>query len=123
MLQILGLKANGSHSPARHPIRALVITPTRELCAQVEDSVRTYGKYVKLKSITVYGGGGIKAQIDALRRGVDILVATPGRVLDHMQQKKVDLRQGEILVLDEDACILYMGFFPYILKNLPLLAA
>src|SRR5436189_5882745 len=59
LLQLLGEKANASHSPARHPVRALVITPTRELCAQVEDSIRTYGKYVSLKSITVYGGVGI----------------------------------------------------------------
>src|SRR4051794_5116424 len=123
MLQILGLKANGSHSPARHPIRALVITPTRELCAQVEDSVRTYGKYVKLKSITVYGGGGIKPQIDALRRGGDIPVATPGRLLDHVQQKKVDLRQVEILVLDEANRMLDMGFIHDIRKILALLPA
>src|SRR5690349_24456338 len=63
LLQILSAKANASHSPARHPIRALVITPTRELCAQVEDSVRTYGKYISLKSITVYGGVNINPQI------------------------------------------------------------
>jgi ATP-dependent RNA helicase RhlE len=123
LLQILGLKANGSHSPARHPIRALVITPTRELCAQVEDSVRTYGKYVKLKSITVYGGVGINPQIDALRRGVDILVATPGRLLDHVQQKTVDLRQVEILVLDEADRMLDMGFIHDIRRILALLPA
>jgi superfamily II DNA/RNA helicase len=89
-----------------------VITPTRELCAQVEDSVRTYGKYMALKSITVYGGVGINPQIDALRRGVDILVATPGRLLDHVQQRTVDLRQVEILVLDEADRMLDMGFRP-----------
>jgi ATP-dependent RNA helicase RhlE len=121
LLQILNAKANASHSPARHPIRALVITPTRELCAQVEDSVRTYGKYVKLKSITVYGGVGINPQIDALRRGVDILVATPGRLLDHVQQKTVDLRQVEILVLDEADRMLDMGFIHDIRKILALL--
>src|SRR4051812_41573474 len=77
LLQILSEKANASHSPARHPIRCLVITPTRELCAQVEDSVRTYGKYISLKSITVYGGGGINPPIDAPRRGGGILVAPP----------------------------------------------
>jgi ATP-dependent RNA helicase RhlE len=123
LLQILNGKANASHSPARHPIRALVITPTRELCAQVEDSVRTYGKYVKLKSITVYGGVGINPQIDALRRGVDILVATPGRLLDHVQQKTVDLRQVEILVLDEADRMLDMGFINDIRKILALLPA
>ena len=123
LLQILNKKANGSHSPARHPIRCLVITPTRELCAQVEDSVRTYGKYVKLKSITVYGGVNINPQIDALRRGVDILVATPGRLLDHVQQKTVDLRQVEILVLDEADRMLDMGFINDIRKILALLPA
>jgi len=123
LLQLLSAKANASHSPARHPIRALVITPTRELCAQVEDSVRTYGKYIKLKSITVYGGVGINPQIDALRRGVDILVATPGRLLDHVQQKTVDLRQVEILVLDEGDRMLDMGFIHDIRKILALLPA
>jgi len=123
LLQILSGKANASHSPARHPIRALVITPTRELCAQVEDSVRTYGKYISLKSITVYGGVGINPQIDALRRGVDILVATPGRLLDHVQQKTVDLRQVEILVLDEADRMLDMGFIHDIRKILALLPA
>ncbi|HET7363249.1 MAG TPA: DEAD/DEAH box helicase [Burkholderiales bacterium] len=123
LLQILSAKANASHSPARHPIRALVITPTRELCAQVEDSVRTYGKYVKLKSITVYGGVGINPQIDALRKGVDILVATPGRLLDHVQQRTVDLRQVEILVLDEADRMLDMGFIHDIRKILALLPA
>jgi len=123
LLQILSSKANGSHSPARHPVRALVVTPTRELCAQVEDSVRTYGKYIALKSITVYGGVGITPQIDALRRGVDILVATPGRLLDHVQQKTVDLRQVEILVLDEADRMLDMGFIHDIRKILALLPA
>ncbi len=123
LLQILSKNANASHSPARHPIRALVITPTRELCAQVEDSVRTYGKYVQLKSITVYGGVNINPQIADLRRGVDILVATPGRLLDHVQQKTVDLRQVEILVLDEADRMLDMGFIHDIRKILALLPA
>src|SRR5207248_1285928 len=95
----------------------------RELCAQVEDSVRTYGKYIQLKSITVYGGVGINPQIDALRRGVDILVATPGRLLDHVQQKTVDLGQVEILVLDEGDRMLDMGFIHDIRKILALLPA
>ena len=100
-----------------------MITPTRELCAQVEDSVRTYGKYIQLKSVTVYGGVGINPQIDALRRGVDILVATPGRLLDHVDQKTVDLRQVEILVLDEADRMLDMGFIHDIRKILALLPA
>jgi ATP-dependent RNA helicase RhlE len=123
LLQILSEKANSSHSPARHPVRALVITPTRELAAQVEESVRTYGKYVSLKSALVYGGVGMQPQVDALRRGVDILVATPGRLLDHVQQRTVDLRQVEILVLDEADRMLDMGFIHDIRRILALLPA
>jgi ATP-dependent RNA helicase RhlE len=116
------LTGNGSHSPARHPVRVLIVTPTRELCAQVEESVRTYGKYLpSIKSTIVFGGVGIQPQIDALRRGVDILVATPGRLLDHVQQKTVDLRQVEILVLDEADRMLDMGFIHDIRKILALL--
>ncbi len=120
LLQILSARANASHSPARHPVRALIVTPTRELAAQVEESVRTYGKYIPLKSITVYGGVGMQPQIDALRRGVDILVATPGRLLDHVQQKTVDLRQVEVLVLDEADRMLDMGFIHDIRRILAL---
>jgi ATP-dependent RNA helicase RhlE len=123
LLQRLSSKANTSHSPARHPVRALIVTPTRELAAQVEESVRTYGKYIKLSSVTIYGGVGMQPQIDALRRGVDILVATPGRLLDHVQQKTVDLRQVEILVLDEADRMLDMGFIHDIRKILALLPA
>jgi ATP-dependent RNA helicase RhlE len=121
LLQKLSQGANASHSPARHPIRALIITPTRELTAQVEESVRTYGKYLKLKSLVVYGGVGIGPQIDGLRRGVDILVATPGRLLDHVSQKTVDLRKVEVLVLDEADRMLDMGFIHDIRKILALL--
>jgi ATP-dependent RNA helicase RhlE len=122
LLQRLTAKANISHSPARHPVRALIITPTRELAAQVEESVRTYGQFVGgLKSALVYGGVGMQPQIDALRRGVDVLVATPGRLLDHVQQKTVDLRQVEILVLDEADRMLDMGFIHDIRKILALL--
>ncbi|WP_118180946.1 DEAD/DEAH box helicase [Paraburkholderia phosphatilytica] len=91
-------------------VRALILTPTRELAAQVEESVRAYGKHVKLKSTVMFGGVGINPQIDALKRGVDIVVATPGRLLDHMQQKTIDLSQLEILVLDEADRMLDMGF-------------
>jgi len=123
LLQKLVEKANASHSPARHPVRALIITPTRELAAQVEESVRTYGKYTTLKSALVYGGVGMQPQVDALRRGVDILVATPGRLLDHVQQKTVDLRQVQILVLDEGDRMLDMGFIHDIRRILALLPA
>ncbi|WP_322032421.1 DEAD/DEAH box helicase [Paraburkholderia sp. J76] len=95
---------------AKRVVRALILTPTRELAAQVEESVRAYGKYLKLKSTVMFGGVGINPQIDALRRGVDIVVATPGRLLDHMQQKTIDLSQLEILVLDEADRMLDMGF-------------
>jgi len=122
LLQRLAEKANsGSHSPARLPVRALVVTPTRELAAQVEEDVRTYGKHLSLKSTLVFGGVGIQPQIDALRRGVDVLVATPGRLLDHVEQKTVDLRQVEILVLDEADRMLDMGFIHDIRKILALL--
>ncbi|HSA89539.1 MAG TPA: DEAD/DEAH box helicase [Burkholderiales bacterium] len=123
ILQKLSGGANGSHSPARHPVRALIVTPTRELAAQVEEDIRTYGKHLSLKSTLVFGGVGIQAQIDALRRGVDILVATPGRLLDHVQQKTVDLRQVEILVLDEADRMLDMGFIHDIRRILALLPA
>ncbi|HKU46906.1 MAG TPA: DEAD/DEAH box helicase, partial [Burkholderiales bacterium] len=121
ILQKLSAHANTSTSPARHPVRVLVVTPTRELAAQVEESVRTYGKYLSIKSTTVFGGVGMQPQVDALRRGVDILVATPGRLLDHVQQKTVDLRQVEILVLDEADRMLDMGFIHDIRKILALL--
>lgn len=106
----------------RHP-RALILTPTRELAAQVSDSVRTYGKYLSLKSAVVYGGVGIVPQIQALRRGVDIVVATPGRLLDHLGQKTLDLSQIEILVLDECDRMLDMGFIHDIRKIMAQLPA
>jgi len=121
ILEKLSKKATASHSPARHPVRSLIITPTRELAAQVEQDIRTYGKYVQLKTSLVYGGVGMQPQVDALRRGVDILVATPGRLLDHVQQKTVDLRQVEILVLDEADRMLDMGFIHDIRRILALL--
>lgn len=90
--------------------RALILTPTRELAAQVSDSVKTYGKYLSLRSAVIYGGIAIGPQIQMLRRGVDILIATPGRLIDHMEQKTLDLSQIEILVLDECDRMLDMGF-------------
>ncbi|KRB87623.1 DEAD/DEAH box helicase [Noviherbaspirillum sp. Root189] len=94
----------------RRPIRALILTPTRELAAQVEESVRVYGKYLKLTSSVIFGGVNINPQIRVLNQGVDILVATPGRLLDHMQQGTVNLSHIEILVLDEADRMLDMGF-------------
>ncbi|MBI5612524.1 MAG: DEAD/DEAH box helicase [Gammaproteobacteria bacterium] len=102
-------------------VRALILTPTRELAAQVEESVRNYGKHLSLKSTVVFGGVGFTPQADTLRRGVDILVATPGRLLDHVQQKTVDLSHVEILVLDEADRMLDMGFIRDIRKILALL--
>ncbi|MBV8659336.1 MAG: DEAD/DEAH box helicase, partial [Burkholderiales bacterium] len=108
-------------SSGRPPVRALVLTPTRELAAQVEESVRNYGKYLKLESMTMFGGVGINPQIKRLRSRVDILVATPGRLLDHVQQGTLDLSQIEILVLDEADRMLDMGFIRDIRKILALL--
>jgi ATP-dependent RNA helicase RhlE len=114
-----------NRGPAAGPkaVRALILTPTRELAAQVEESVRTYGRYLKLKSAVIFGGVGINPQIDLLKRGVDILVATPGRLLDHMQQGTVDLRKVEILVLDEADRMLDMGFIHDIKRVLAALPA
>jgi ATP-dependent RNA helicase RhlE len=99
------------HVPhGRKPVRALILAPTRELAAQIEESVRVYGKYSKQTSTAVYGGVGIGPQIIQLKRGVDILVATPGRLLDHHQQRTVDFSRIEILVLDEADRMLDMGF-------------
>ncbi len=105
----------------RLPIRALILTPTRELAAQVEESVRTYGKHSKLASMVMFGGVGMQPQIDKLRRGVDILVATPGRLLDHHQQRTLDLSHVEIFVLDEADRMLDMGFIHDIKKVLAVL--
>ncbi len=105
---------------ARKP-RVLVLTPTRELAIQVEESVQTYGKHLPINSLAVFGGVGINPQIANLRRGVDILVATPGRLLDHVQQRTVDLSGIEIFVLDEADRMLDMGFIRDIRKIIALL--
>src|SRR4029077_9186022 len=89
ILERLKAQANTSFSPARHPVRALIITPTRELAMQVHDSVRAYGRYVPLRSGVVYGGVPVDPQAKELLRGLEILVATPGRLLDHLGQKSV----------------------------------
>lgn len=103
--------------------RALVLAPTRELALQVEESVKTYGKHLPLKSMAMFGGVGMNPQIAALRRGVDILVACPGRLLDHVNQRTLDLSGVEILVLDEADRMLDMGFIRDIRKILALLPA
>ena len=121
ILQKLSPKANVSPSPARHPVRALILTPTRELAVQVEESFRTYGKYTNLRSTVVYGGVDIKQQLPIVRGGVEILVATPGRLLDHIEQKSVYLGQVEIFVLDEADRMLDMGFIPDIKRIMALL--
>lgn len=108
-------------SNPRRMVRALVLTPTRELAAQVSESVETYGRYLPLRSAVIFGGVKIGPQIQKLRRGVDILVATPGRLLDHVGQRTVDLSQVEILVLDEADRMLDMGFIRDIAKVLALL--
>jgi ATP-dependent RNA helicase RhlE len=110
ILQRLNSMPPVTTAAGKRVVRALILTPTRELAAQVEESVRAYGKYLKLKSTVMFGGVGINPQIDALRRGIDIVVATPGRLLDHMQQKTIDLSHLEILVLDEADRMLDMGF-------------
>ncbi|RYF62245.1 MAG: DEAD/DEAH box helicase, partial [Comamonadaceae bacterium] len=102
-------------------IAALVLTPTRELAAQVEESVRTYGKNLPLTSTVIFGGVGMNPQIDRIKRGVDILVATPGRLLDLQQQGHLDLSTVEILVLDEADRMLDMGFIHDVKKILALL--
>nr|WP_315596790.1 DEAD/DEAH box helicase [uncultured Cupriavidus sp.] len=125
MLQLLSDAAarNPAARGTRPQVRALVLTPTRELAAQVEESVRNYGKYLKLRSMVMFGGVGINPQIDALKRGVDIVVATPGRLLDHVSQRTVDLSQIELLVLDEADRMLDMGFIHDIRKILNILPA
>ena len=115
------LMAPNKPNNGRRTIRALVITPTRELAAQVKESIDDYGKYLPLKSAVVFGGVKINPQIQKLRNGIDILVATPGRLLDHASQKTIDLSSVDILVLDEADRMLDMGFIHDIRKVLALL--
>jgi ATP-dependent RNA helicase RhlE len=123
MLQRLSSEPAKKDAKGRIVIRALILTPTRELAAQVEESVRTYGKYLKLTSMVMFGGVGMQPQINALRRGVDILVATPGRLLDHHQQGTLDLSHVQIFVLDEADRMLDMGFIHDIKKVLAIVPA
>ena len=121
LLQRLATGANASASPARHPVKALILVPTRELAAQVQESVRAYGRHLKVRSTVIFGGVGFNPQAMELRRGVDIVVATPGRLLDHVEQRTIDLRHVEVLVLDEADRMLDMGFIPAIRRILALL--
>jgi len=121
LLQKLAPHANSSASPARHAIRALILTPTRELALQVEESVRTYGKHIPLRSTTIFGGVNINPQTKALRAGCEIVVATPGRLLDHQGQGNLNFSQLEVLILDEADRMLDMGFIRDIQKILALL--
>jgi ATP-dependent RNA helicase RhlE len=123
MLQRLMAQPQKKDARGRVAIRALILTPTRELAAQVEESVRTYGKYVPLTSMVMFGGVGMSPQVDRLRKGVDILVATPGRLLDHHQQRTLDLSHVEIFVLDEADRMLDMGFIHDIKKVLAVVPA
>ena len=124
-LPLLHLMSGAGKPRPQEPrrVRALILTPTRELAAQVEESVRTYSKYLPLRSMVIFGGVGMNPQIDALRRGVDILVATPGRLLDHHQQGTVDLSHVEYFVLDEADRMLDMGFIHDIRRVLAILPA
>jgi ATP-dependent RNA helicase RhlE len=108
ILQLLE-KQQSQNGTGRHP-RALILTPTRELCQQIEEAIRTYGKFCRLKSTSVYGGVDIVRQFNSLRQGTDIVVATPGRLLDHCERRSIDLSHVEILVLDEADRMYDMGF-------------
>ncbi len=112
IIQKLLPHANTSTSPARHPIRALILTPTRELSDQVAENASLYAKFTNLRTAVVFGGVDIKPQTAILRSGVEILIATPGRLLDHITSKTADLSQVQILVLDEADRMLDMGFLP-----------
>ncbi|HEU4709447.1 MAG TPA: DEAD/DEAH box helicase [Methylophilaceae bacterium] len=120
-LQKLLPQASSSASPARHPVRALILVPTRELAIQVEESIKLYAKHTPLRSLVVFGGVDIKTQTPYLMKGVEILVATPGRLLDHVEQRTVQLNQVQMLVLDEADRMLDMGFMPDLKRILAML--
>ncbi|MBI1174398.1 MAG: DEAD/DEAH box helicase [Sideroxydans sp.] len=121
LLQRLLPHASTSASPARHPVRALILAPTRELAIQVGESVEAYSRHVPLRSTVVFGGVDIKTQKPALLKGVEILVATPGRLLDHVESRNLMLNQVQILILDEADRMLDMGFMPDLKRILTLL--
>jgi ATP-dependent RNA helicase RhlE len=122
VLPILTKIAEGGSESHRRGVRALIVAPTRELAAQIEENVRSYGKHLSLRAATIFGGVSERPQIDALRSGVDLVVATPGRLLDLMGQRHVDFSRLNFLVLDEADRMLDMGFLPdirRIVKALP----
>ena len=121
LLQRLNESPRAQHQK-RH-VRALILTPTRELAAQVHQSVLTYGRYLPLSAAVVFGGVGFGPQAETLRRGVDVLVSTPGRLLDHLEQRTADLSGVEVLVLDEADRMLDMGFLPDVRRILAKLPA
>ncbi|MGI4849092.1 MAG: DEAD/DEAH box helicase [Janthinobacterium lividum] len=112
IIQLLMATASHSASPARHPVRALILTPTRELADQVAENVKAYCRHTPLRSTVIFGGMDMAPQVAALRAGVEIVIATPGRLLDHVQQKTLNLGQTQILVMDEADRMLDMGFLP-----------
>lgn len=122
-LPILELLSKKPHSKGKPLLRVLILTPTRELAAQVGESVKTYGKYLPFKSAVIFGGVGIHPQIQTLRAGIDILVATPGRLLDHVSQGTIDLKHIDTFVLDEADRMLDMGFIKDIRRVIALLPA
>jgi len=121
IIQLLMEHANASASPARHPVRALILTPTRELADQVAENVKAYSRHTPLRSLVVFGGMDMAPQTAALRGGVEIVIATPGRLLDHVQQKTINLTQTQILVMDEADRMLDMGFLPDLQRIINLL--
>jgi superfamily II DNA/RNA helicase len=121
IIQQLLVHANASASPARHPVRALILTPTRELADQVADNVKAYSRHTPLRATVVFGGVDMAPQTAALRAGVEILIATPGRLLDHVQQKVLNLSQTQIFVMDEADRMLDMGFLPDLQRIINLL--
>ncbi|WP_050463531.1 DEAD/DEAH box helicase [Herbaspirillum autotrophicum] len=121
IIQLLLPQASNSASPARHPVRALILTPTRELADQVAENVKSYCRFTPLRSTVVFGGVDMAPQTAALRAGVEIVIATPGRLLDHVQQKTLNLSQTEILVMDEADRMLDMGFLPDLQRIINLL--
>ncbi|MBC3863246.1 DEAD/DEAH box helicase [Undibacterium jejuense] len=121
IIQRLLAHASSSASPARHPVRALILTPTRELADQVAENVKAYSRFTPLRSTVVFGGVDMAPQTAILRSGVEIVIATPGRLLDHVQQKTINLSQTQILVMDEADRMLDMGFLPDLQRIINLL--
>jgi superfamily II DNA/RNA helicase len=121
IIQLLLAHASTSMSPARHPVRALILTPTRELAVQVAENVKAYAQHTPLRSTVVFGGMDMKPQTETLRRGVEIVIATPGRLLDHVEQKNISLAQVQMLVMDEADRMLDMGFLPDLQRIINLL--